>query len=74
MIRTLAGLDPEELDDDDNERYPWESAVDPALVTRKAGTRSTTLWWAGDSPLIDELYGANAERDEADEADEADEE
>jgi hypothetical protein len=42
-------------------------AVDPALVTRGTGTRSTTLWWADGSPLIDELYDAIEERDEADE-------
>jgi hypothetical protein len=45
--------------------------VDPRLVTRGRGRRAKRLWWADDSPLIDELYDAIEERGEAgDEEDE----
>jgi hypothetical protein len=69
MIRPLDGIDPEELDGD--EQRPWMDAVDPRLVTRGRGRRAKRLWWADDSPLIDELYDAIEERGEAgDEEDE----
>jgi hypothetical protein len=70
MIRTLEGLDPEELDDE--ERRPWMDAVDPALVTRGTGKKATTIWWADRSPLISELYDAIDEREEDDEDEDED--
>ncbi|MGW1373943.1 hypothetical protein ACWD6P_06615 [Streptomyces sp. NPDC002446] len=60
MIRQITEVDPEELDED--EAYPWMDAVDPALVTGGSGEHTTTLWWADDSPLIDELYDYLDER------------
>ncbi len=71
MIRTLEGLDPEELDD--GEQRPWMDAVDPALVTRGRGRRAKSLWWADASPLIDELYDAIGERGDGEDEDDDDE-
>lgn len=68
MIRTLDGVDPDELDDE--ARQPWLDAVDPALVPKRTGRKATTLWWADDSELISELYEAIAEREDADEDEE----
>ncbi|GAB2596048.1 hypothetical protein GCM10027168_31000 [Streptomyces capparidis] len=49
---------------------PWLDAVDPSLVAGGSGKRETDLWWADDSPLIDELYDSLGGVDEEDEEDE----
>jgi hypothetical protein len=73
MIRRLEEqeVDPEELEE--GEQRPWMDAVDPALVTRGSGRRARTLWWADDSPLIDELYDAIEERGGGEDEDDDDE-
>lgn len=40
----------------DGEYYPWLDAVDPSLITGPTRRRRTNLWWAGEDPLISELF------------------
>ncbi|WP_329518703.1 hypothetical protein [Spirillospora sp. NBC_01491] len=53
-VPTINDQDPELVEDDP--QSPWLDAVDPALVAGGRRERTADLWWAGDSPLIDELY------------------
>ena len=61
-IRTLDDMDPDDLDPE--EARPWLDAVDPSLVQPRTGRarRPASLWWAGDTPLIEELYDSLIER------------
>ncbi|TJZ57328.1 hypothetical protein FCH28_07830 [Streptomyces piniterrae] len=66
MIRQVSEADIEEFDEgfDEDEAYPWMDAVDPSLVVGGSGKRTAKLWWADDSPLVDELYDFLTERDD----------
>lgn len=68
MIRPLTEIEAEDLDED--ESYPWMEAVHPSLVTGGSGEHTADVWWADDTPLVDELYDYLSERDDYDEDDE----